>query len=469
MESRTHAQLIKEYALRIGFDDCGIARAEALEAEEEYLTNWLQNGYSADMDYMAKNREKRIDPRRLMEGAKSVICLLANYKPAQWQDCKYPQIAAYAYGADYHIVLKERLQRLQAYITGCRLPADGCLLPADSRKMSPDGCRLPADGCKMSPDGCRMPADGRKMSPDGCRLPADSRKMSPDGCRLPADGRKMSPDDCRLPADGRKMSPDDCRLPADGRKMSPDGCRLPADSRKMSPDDCRLPSSDFHRPPAVRLFVDTAPILERAWAVRAGLGWIGKSSLLISPHFGPFTFIAILLTDLELESDSPMAAQCGSCTQCLKACPTGALSTPYIVDARRCIAYHTIENRGPCGVDSRPYLFGCDLCIRACPHGKVTPTTTLFPPLPVCAQTDLHKSPHTELSNSQQTKLPKPPLPDLPNCAQTDLPSPLKLTVNEWMALSPDNFNSYFAGSPLQRAGLSKLQNTLQTWNGKQK
>ena len=413
MESRTHAQLIKEYALRIGFDDCGIARAEALEAEEEYLTNWLQNGYSADMDYMAKNREKRIDPRRLMEGAKSVICLLANYKPAQWQDCKYPQIAAYAYGADYHIVLKERLQRLQAYITGCRLPADGCLLPADSRKMSPDGCRLPADGCKMSPDGCRMPADGRKMSPDGCRLPADSRKMSP--------------------------------------------------------DDCRLPSSDFHRPPAVRLFVDTAPILERAWAVRAGLGWIGKSSLLISPHFGPFTFIAILLTDLELESDSPMAAQCGSCTQCLKACPTGALSTPYIVDARRCIAYHTIENRGPCGVDSRPYLFGCDLCIRACPHGKVTPTTTLFPPLPVCAQTDLHKSPHTELSNSQQTKLPKPPLPDLPNCAQTDLPSPLKLTVNEWMALSPDNFNSYFAGSPLQRAGLSKLQNTLQTWNGKQK
>lgn len=298
------SQNIKEYAHDLGFDDCGITLAESLKAEEDYFATWLQNNYYAGMEYMVKNREKRHNPRRLMEDAKSVICLLSNYKPVEWQQSEYPQIASFAYGMDYHLVLKERLFRLNELII-----------------------------------------------------------------------------------------------------------------------------KEINRYLHIRPFVDTAPIFERAWAARAGLGWIGKSTLLVSPRFGPFTFISILLTNLELEYDPPIAAQCGSCTNCLQACPTGALRTPYTIDAQLCISYHTIENKAPCGVNPEPYIFGCDSCVRACPWGASTPATSLFPPL-------------------QNT---------------------LQITKAEWQTLSLDEFNSRFSGSPLQRAGLSKLQNTLNLWNGKLK
>ena len=338
------AQLIKQYALQLGFDACGIARAEALEAEEFFVTQWLQKGYHAEMGYMAKNRKKRVDPRRLMEGAKSVICLLANYKPAQWQGGEFPQIAAFAYGADYHTVLKERLHRLKAYISSIRTDMG-------SRHTDTDNRHTDTDNRHTDTDNRHTDTDNRHTDTDNVRANANSR----------------------------------------------------------------------HTPVRMRLFVDTAPILERAWAARAGLGWIGKSALLVSPHFGPFTFIAIILTDLELEYDNPLAAQCGSCTRCLQACPTGALCAPYTVDARRCIAYHTIENKAPCSVDPQPYLFGCDSCIRACPWGDSAPATSLFPPLP----------------------------------------NTLQLTAKAWETLSLNDYHHRFAGSPLQRAGLSKLQNTL--------
>jgi len=295
-------KLIKEEALRLGFDDFGVAKANRLMDEEYCLSYWIDNQFYADMEYMKKNRGKRTDPTKLMDGAKSVICLLSNYKPAQWQLPAYPRIAAFAYGRDYHIVLKERLYLLQNFINS-------------------------------------------------------------------------------------------------------------------------------HAKTTMRLFTDTAPILERAWAKRAGLGWIGKSSLLISPKFGPYTFISIILIDLALEYDTPMEALCGSCHCCLHACPTGALCAPYTLDARRCISYHTIENKSPCTLPPDPYIFGCDECIKACPWGANTPVTTLFPPLPGI----------------------------------------LQLTYKEWEELSNDTFNQRFAGSALQRAGLSKIQNTITLWSGKPK
>ena len=302
MKKGSFTQLIKEEAFRLGFDDFGVAEAGRLDQEEHYLAHWLGNRFHAEMGYMAKNRDKRIDPTKLMENVRSVVCLLSNYKPAKWSAPAFPQIASFAYGLDYHIVLKERLHLVQNFVNN--------------------------------------------------RAKAN-----------------------------------------------------------------------------MRLFTDTAPILERAWAVRAGLGWTGKSTLLISPKFGPFTFISIILIDLELEYDTPMEAQCGSCTGCLQACPTGALCAPYTLDARRCISYHTIENKSPCTVATEPYIFGCDACIRACPWGKETPATTLFPPLP-------------------------------------DI---LELTAQEWKDMSSDQFIQRFGRSALLRAGISKIQNTLSLWNGKPK
>ena len=343
------SQRIKQHALHLGFDDCGIAPADALKAEEIFLTNWLQNSYHANMNYMARNQEKRVDVRKMMEGAKSVICLLSNYKPAQWQEAQYPQIAAFAYGEDYHVVLKERLHRLAAYIND--------LLTSES-------------------DQTPHPQWMFKKS---------SKSQNPEV----------------------------------ERHRSKEVCEDPR--YRKSVKTCNFLN--------IRMFVDTAPILERAWAARAGLGWIGKSSLLVSPRFGPFTFIAIILTNFELEYDRPVAARCDSCTRCLNACPTGALCAPYTVDARLCISYHTIENRDPCRVDPQPYLFGCDSCLRVCPWGESAPSTTLFPPLP----------------------------------------DTLQLTAKDWKTLSNNDFNRRFAKSPVQRAGLTKLQNTLELWNGKQK
>ncbi|MCL1973914.1 MAG: tRNA epoxyqueuosine(34) reductase QueG [Bacteroidetes bacterium] len=302
MNKRTLSLRIKQEALKLGFDDCGIAEAERLEPESGFLKTWLQHGYHAEMNYMTMNQEKRTNPVKLMEGAKSVICLLSNYKPKQWQHPDLPQIAAYAYGPDYHFVLKERLHLLKIYINS-------------------------------------------------------------------------------------------------------------------------------HTNATMRLFTDTAPILERAWAVRAGLGWSGKNSLLISPRFGPYTFISVVLIATELAYDTPIDARCGSCTHCIDACPTGALCLPYTLDARRCLSYLTIESKTPCTLDPGSYIFGCDGCIRACPWGAQAPPTTLFRPLPGILQN----------------------------------------SAKDWETMSPDDFKQHFAGSALQRAGLSKIQHTLTLWNGKPK
>jgi epoxyqueuosine reductase len=241
--------MIKAEAVRLGFDGCGIARAGYLQEDAVRLKGWLDKGYHGDMAYMENHFNKRVDPRMLVEGTKSVITVIMNYYPAQGQhDPDAPVLSKYAYGEDYHPVIKKKLRHLLAYINKAIAPAGG------------------------------------------------------------------------------------------------------------------------------RAFVDSAPVLDRAWAARAGLGWIGKHTNLISPRSGSFIFIGSLFTDLELAYDEPMKDLCGDCVRCIRACPTNAIIKPRVLDARKCISYLTIENKGEIDPVFRDKfhnrVFGCDICQDVCPWNR---------------------------------------------------------------------------------------------------
>ena len=243
------SQQIKEYAYSLGFDACGICKAEPVCVEEQrHFDEWIGSGYHADMDYMARNTDKRLDPTLLVENARSVICVALNYYPETKQPEDHPQFAYYAYGKDYHDVVKEKLNRLFDYIRSFQPALNG------------------------------------------------------------------------------------------------------------------------------RCFVDTAPVLERYWAAKAGLGFIGKNSLLIIPKMGSYFFLGELILDLTLEYDTPLNLSCGSCTRCLDACPTKAIVSPKVIDARRCISYQTIENKGDIDesvrLNLRNRFYGCDICQQVCPWSK---------------------------------------------------------------------------------------------------
>lgn len=247
MDKEVITQFIKAKAIALGFDACGIARAERLEEEEVRLREWLSKGYHAGMQWMANHVDKRIDPQQLFEDTRSIVVVLKNYAPPHYPfaDKKY-KIARYALGVDYHRVVKKQLLTLLAEIR-----------------------------------------------------------------------------------------------------------------------------QSFGEHIRGRCFVDSAPVMERVWAQRAGLGWIGKNSLLLNRQLGSYFFIGEIFLDIELSYDTPINNLCGTCTYCIEACPTGAIVAPQVIDANRCISYQTIENKD--GIDEpvkgklQGWIFGCDICQEVCP------------------------------------------------------------------------------------------------------
>jgi epoxyqueuosine reductase len=287
------AALIKSEALRLGFMACRIAKAVPLDDDARRLEAWLNKGYQGSMGYMEHHFDLRIDPAKLVPGAKSVVTLLMNYFPAEQQQANAPLIAKYAWGQDYHDVIRAKLNALLAHV-------------------------------------------------------------------------------------------------------------------KATIGDV-----------AGRGFVDSAPVLERSWAVRSGLGWIGKNGNLLNPKTGSFFFIATLITDLELPADAPFTTDhCGTCTRCLDACPTGAIVSPAVVDANKCISYLTIELKDalmPSGFEHRndSWAFGCDVCQDVCPWNRFS-------------------KPHNEPAFEPISEV-------------------LNLSTAEWSRLSEEAFRKVFKSSPIKR------------------
>ena len=240
---------IKQKALESGFSAIGISKAECLEKESKQLKEWINKSFHGEMQYMENHFEKRVDPRKLIEGSKSVISVLYNYYPKEKQKEDTFKISKYAYGIDYHYVVKDKLFKLLEFINTEIGEVRG------------------------------------------------------------------------------------------------------------------------------RAFVDSAPVMDKVWAAKSGLGWIGKNTSLISKEFGSFVFIGELIIDLELEYDQPIKDYCGNCTKCIDACPTGALK-PYQLDARKCISYLTIEKKGEIPPEFKgkwnDWIFGCDICQDVCPWNNKT-------------------------------------------------------------------------------------------------
>ena len=243
-----YTQIIKAESKRLGFLSCGISKAEFLEQEAPRLEKWLNQNMQGQMSYMENHFDKRLNPTLLVDGAKSVISLLLNYYPAELQNQESYKISKYAYGQDYHHVIKEKLNELLHFIQTEIGEVSG------------------------------------------------------------------------------------------------------------------------------RAFVDSAPVLDKAWAAKSGLGWMGKNSNLITQKVGSFYFIAELIIDLELEYDSPTTDHCGSCTACIDSCPTEAIVAPYVVDGSKCISYFTIELKDNLPQDMKgkfnDWMFGCDVCQDVCPWNR---------------------------------------------------------------------------------------------------
>jgi epoxyqueuosine reductase len=251
LAAATLTESVKALALELGFDLVATGPADPPE-HGAALRRWVEAGHAATMGYLKRRLEERLDPRRVLPGARSVLCVALNYYQGEPADASWRPVARYAWGRDYHDVIAPRLERLAAHLAE-------------------------AGGARS------------------------------------------------------------------------------------------------------RGYVDTGPVLERDLAARAGLGWVGKNTMLLHPRLGSWFFLGVLLTTAELARDAPLADRCGSCRACLDACPTGAFVAPYVLDARRCISYLTIEHRGDIDPDLQPgmagWQFGCDICQDVCPWNRKAPTT----------------------------------------------------------------------------------------------
>jgi epoxyqueuosine reductase len=298
-----YSKMIKAEAKRLGFMFCGIAEAGFLEEEAPRLEAWLKAGHHGEMQYMENHFDKRLDPRLLVDGAKSVISLALNYyTEAQQTDPKAPKISKYAYGTDYHTVIKEKLKHLLYFIQQEVGEVNG------------------------------------------------------------------------------------------------------------------------------RAFVDSAPVLDKAWAKKAGLGWVGKNTNLINQRSGSFFFLAELIVDLELAYDvEPTADHCGTCTRCIDACPTEAIVAPYVVDGSRCISYLTIELKNELPKEFKGkmdnWMFGCDVCQDVCPWNKFSV---------------LHQEPAFE--------------------PQANL---LGIGKKEWQEITAEIFKKVFKGSAVKRTKYAGLKRNI--------
>ena len=298
-----HTILIKQLAKELGFDFCGIAQAQRLDDDAHRLESWLNKGMHGSMHYMERYFDMRIDPRQLVPGANSVITLLLNYFPTEKQTNDELKISKYAYGKDYHEVIREKLNKYIEHIKSV--------------------------------------------------------------------------------------------------------------------------IGDFHG----RGFVDSAPVLERTWAQRSGLGWVGKNGNLINKQMGSFFFIATLITDLDLEADEPFTKDyCGTCSRCIDACPTDAILPGKVVDGSKCISYFTIELKDmliPNEMKGKfeNWMFGCDICQDVCPWNRFSKPTNEIEFMP--------------------------------------LPEILDLSTKEWEMMTEVKFKNIFKHSPLSRTKLKGIQRNL--------
>jgi epoxyqueuosine reductase len=298
-ESCPHRQLtewIKKRALELGFSACGISRAGRLDKEEDRLLDWLMKGYHGEMGYMNRNLEKRLDPAQLLEGTRSVISVLLNYYPDEnLPEANNYRISRYAYGSDYHEVMKERL-------------------------------RILIEDLKSS-------VVSRQSSVVSQQSAVSSQQSRIRNSEFGTPGSQQS----------------------------------------------RIRNSEFG---IFRAFVDSAPVLDKAWTEKAGLGWIGKNTCLIHPKMGSYLFVGEIFTNLELEYDTAKVNDlCGGCTKCIDACPTGAIVGPRVVDARKCLSYLTIEYKGELPLSEREkfgdWIFGCDICQEVCPWNRFAKPTQI--------------------------------------------------------------------------------------------
>ena len=297
----TYTQFIKSEAKRLGFISCGISKAGFLENEAPRLENWLNNNRNGQMSYMENHFDKRLNPTLLVDDAKSVISLLLNYYPEQHQISDSYKISKYAYGEDYHFVIKEKLKEFLFSIQSTIGEVSG------------------------------------------------------------------------------------------------------------------------------RAFVDSAPVLDKAWAAKSGLGWIGKNSNLLTQKIGSFYFIAELIIDLDLDYDNATTDHCGTCTACIDACPTEAIVAPYVVDGSKCISYFTIELKENIPQEMKgkfdDWAFGCDVCQDVCPWNKFS-------------------KPHNE------------PLFN-PN------PEMLSMSKKDWTEITEETFKVVFKNSPLKRAKFEGIKRNI--------
>lgn len=294
---------IKTEALRLGFQSCGVAKAAFMNEEAKRLESWLNKGFHGKMAYMENHFDLRVDPQKLVPGARSVLTLLYNYFPEEKQQNQAVKISKYAWGVDYHFVIRDKLNELLAFIKNTIGEVNG------------------------------------------------------------------------------------------------------------------------------RGFVDSAPVLERSWAMRSGLGWIGKNANLITKHSGSYFFIATLITDLDLEPDTLFPTDhCGSCTRCIDACPTGAITEPTWIDGSKCISYLTIELKDallPSEFQDKMegWAFGCDICQEVCPWNRFSKP---------------NEEPHF-----------------------TPIPEVLNLSLSEWETMSEEAFRKIFKNSPLKRTKWSGMQRNI--------